>query len=167
MKLSKKFAHLTFSFLVISFVLVSCSKTDDDSISTNEPINILQPDTNVVIAQAGSTFNFSLYLATDVIIDTVRVGYIIDTVIINQSTPFSLVDTVVLNTGFDTKNNVQTFQSSFVLPSQAFPDRPFRPYMPAQQNPIFVAAQYDALRVVFRVEASGKTFEKQMKIIIQ
>lgn len=167
MKLTRILTQLTFSLLAISLVLVSCSKSEDDSVPTNEPINILSPDTSTVIAQAGSVFDFSLYLATDVIIDTVRVGYLIDTSMINTSIPFSSVDTVVLISGFDTENNVQSFTGNFILPSFVTIDRPFRPYQPAQQNPVFSSAQYDAVRVVFKVEARGKTFEKQMKIIIQ
>lgn len=167
MNFTQFLSRFLFVMAGLSFFMVSCSNDDDETPFYNEPINILTPDSTTVVAPAGSTFNFSLYLATDVPIDTLRVGYLIDTAKINTSIPFSIVDTVVISSGFDDINNVQTFSGSFTLPDSVTNIRAFRPYVPAQQNPVFVAEQYDAVRVVFRMEATGKTFEKQMKVIIQ
>lgn len=154
-------------FFLLGLLIVSCNKDDDGVPTSDEPISFLEPDTTTVFAQAGTEFNYTVFLATDKSITSLSAGYLID---LNQSTTavtFGQLQEVFLEETFEEENNVLEFSGSFTLPAAVNDTTPFRSYMPAQQNPVFVPASYDAIRVLFRMDASGTIYEKQLKIIIQ
>jgi hypothetical protein len=155
--------------LLMSVLVFSCKKEDEgDPYPSNEAINLLSPDTTVLFAQAGSVFDFSVYIVIDKPVDTIRVGYAVDTLMSTNIMPFNMVDTVVLVSGFAEVNNKQLFSGSFQLPDSVINVRAFRPYQPAQPTPVFIPAVYDAVRVVLKVEATGnRNYEKYLKVIIE
>jgi hypothetical protein len=163
------FSLKTAAFLLIfSGLIFSCNKDDDgDPYPSNEAINLLTPDSTVVFAQAGSVFDFSVYIVIDRPVDTIRVGYSVDTLMSTSIMPFNLVDTVVLSSGFAEVNNKQLFSGSIQLPDSVPNVRAFRPYQPSQPTPVFIPAVYDAIRVVLKVEAGNRTYEKYLKVIIE
>lgn len=153
------------SFLAMS-VLVSCNKDEDENPVGVEPINFVQPDSTTIFANSGELVDFALYLALDQAIDTIRAGYLIDTSMMNMSLSLDDMDTIFYVQGFGDSLNVQSVASSFTLPSGINDTMAFRPYFPGSSNP-YIAPSYDAVRVVFRLEAEDQSFyEKQLKVII-
>lgn len=163
-----KFSNFSvFFFALFTIALVACNKDDDGLPTSDEPITFLTPDSTTVFAQAGSEFNYTVFLATDKPILSLTAGYLIDTMQSTTAINFGQLETIVLEQEFEEENNVFEYSGSFTIPSAVNDSTPFRSYMPQQQNPVFVPARYDAVRVLFRMDASGTIYEKQLKIIIE
>lgn len=152
---------------LFAIVLFSCNKDDDGLPTSDEPISFLAPDSTTVFAQAGSEFNYTVFLVTDKPILSLSAGYLIDVTQNTASINFGQLEEIILEQEFEEENNVIEFSGSFTIPAAINDSTPFRSYMPQQQNPVFVPASYDAVRVLFRMDASGTIYEKQLKIIIQ
>jgi hypothetical protein len=168
MKSLRNLLNLIWLPVVLLVLITSCKKEDEgEQLPSSEPINFIAPDTTIVFAQPGTTFDFDVYLVIDRPIDTFRLGYQIDTLMRTTPLPFSQVDTVVYTTGFDEVNNKQRVTASFVLPDSIPGVRAFREYQPEVATPVFIPATYDALRVVMRIEAPDRVFEKNLKIIFE
>lgn len=153
--------------LLVSVFLFSCNKEkDDDRPLTSEAINFINPDTTTIFADAGSVVDFNLYIAIDEAIDSVRAAYYIDTAMIVTNLSFSDMDSTFYAQGYTDTSNVQYATGSFLMPQKAYDTIPFKSYFGGSTLP-YLAPSYDAIRVVFKVEtASNKTFEKQLKIIV-
>ena len=153
--------------LVFSVIIFSCNKNDDeDRPLTTEAINFINPDTTTIFADAGTTVDFNLYIALDKAIDTVRAAYSVDTMMSVTSLSFANADSVFFAQGYVDTNNVQYATGSIVLPQRAYDTIPFKPYFGGNTTP-YIAPSYDAIRVVFKVEADdNRSIEKQLKIII-
>lgn len=83
MKHNINFKLLFSSFLLMGLFFTSCNKDEDELPTSSEPISFLVPDTSTVFAQAGSEFNYTVFLAIDKVISSLSAGYLID---LNQST---------------------------------------------------------------------------------
>ena len=153
--------------LATTLFIVACNNDDEGLPLSDEPISFLSPDSTTVFAQAGSELNYTVFLATDKAITSLSAGYLIDTMQSTSAISFGQLQQIFLEETFEEENNVMEFSGVINIPSAVNDSVPFRPYMPQQQNPVFVPARYDAVRVLFRMDASGTIYEKQLKIIIQ
>jgi hypothetical protein len=166
MKNSRLFSFLFFAIIGGIVFLSSCGKDEEDRPVGTEAINFVEPDTSTIFASAGEVVNFTLYLAIDQAIDTIRGGFLIDTAMMLQNLTLADMDSVFFVQGFSDSLNVQTVSGSFTMPTGINDTTAFRPYFPGSTNP-FIAPDYDAVRLVFRLEADDNTsFEKQLKIIV-
>ena len=167
--MKQKFNLKTWSILtlLISVILFSCKDDlDENRPLTNEAINFINPDTTTIFADAGSVVDFNLYLAIDQAIDSVRAAYIVDTSMIVTNLTFNDMDSTFFVQGYADSSNVQYATGSFLMPLKAYDTIPFKPYFGGSTSP-FIAPSYDAVRIVFKVEAEDNTtFEKQLKIIV-
>lgn len=165
MKANSILKFAVFSALM-SVILFSCKKDDEDRPSSTEPINILQPDSTTIFADAGSIVDLELYLAIDKAIDSIRAAYLIDTSMIVQNLNFSNMDSVFFVQGFEDTSNVHTVTTSFTIPNNVADSIPFKPYFSGSTTP-YAPPSYDAIRIIFKLEAQdNSTYEKQLKIII-
>ncbi|MCB0538185.1 MAG: hypothetical protein KDE33_11750, partial [Bacteroidetes bacterium] len=114
----KNILKFTIFSALFTVVLFSCKKDNEDRPASNEPINILSPDSTTIYADAGSTVNLELYLAIDKAIDTIRGAYLIDTSMMVQNLTFNDMDSVFFVQGFEDTSNVQSVTTSFTVPSQ-------------------------------------------------
>lgn len=162
----KNILKFTIFSALFTVVLFSCKKDNEDRPASNEPINILSPDSTTIYADAGSTVNLELYLAIDKAIDTIRGAYLIDTSMMVQNLTFNDMDSVFFVQGFEDTSNVQSVTTSFTVPSQVADSIPFKPYFSGSTTP-YAPPSYDAIRIIFKLEAQdNSSYEKQLKIII-
>ena len=68
------------------------------------------------------------------------------------------IETKVISTGFAEINNKHIYSASIKLPANAYGIRAFRP---------FLNNKGDYVRIIFRMEAGSKSYEKQLKVIIE
>jgi hypothetical protein len=166
MKKIKSFSKLTLLVLMAIVSTIACNKIEDDKPIGTEAINFIVPDSTTIFANSGEVVNFTLYLAIDQPIDTIRGGYLIDTSRTIQSLSFQDMDSVFFVEGFSDSLNVQTISGTFTMPSGVNDSIPFRQYFSGNTNP-FIAPDFDAVRIIFRMEAADNSFfEKQLKIIV-
>jgi len=153
--------------LIVSLSVFSCNKNDDeDRPTTAEAINFINPDSTTIFADAGSIVDFNLYIAIDQAIDTVRAAYAIDTAMSVSNLTFSDTEVEFFAQGYTDSSNVQYATGVITLPQMAYDTIPFQSYFGGSTTP-YIAPSYDAVRVVFKVEAEDNTsYEKQLKIII-
>lgn len=167
MRNNLKCTKISILVLMLSIALFSCK--DDESENrplTNEAINFINPDTTTIFADAGSVVDFNLYIAIDQAIDSVRAAYIIDTSMAVNNLTFSDMDSTFYVQGYTDSSNVQYASGSFLMPQNITDSIPFKPYFAGSTSP-YIAPSYDAVRIVFKVEAEDNTvFEKQLKIIV-
>lgn len=167
MKNISSFSKLILLALMAIITTIACNKNKDDNPVGTEAINFVVPDSTTIFANAGEVVDFTLYLAIDQAIDTIRGGYLIDTSMIIQSLSFLDMDSVFFVQGFSDSLNVQTVSGTFTMPSGVNDSIPFRQYFSGNTNP-FIAPDFDAVRIIFRMEAADNTyFEKQLKIIVK
>lgn len=166
MKKINSLPHLTLFALIALFTFVACNKDGDDKPVGTEAINFVVPDSTTIFADAGEIVNFTLYLAIDQPIDTVRAAFLIDTAMMIESLSFTDMDSIFFVEGFSDSLNVQTISGSFTMPLGVNDTIPFRQYFSGNTTP-FIAPDFDAVRIIFRMEAADNTFfEKQLKIIV-
>ena len=158
-----KTTHLLSIFALLAVALViGCNKDDDtDTVNTNEPIYFITPDSTTIISSPGAQVDYTVQLTLDENIDSLRAGWVIDTIGMVTSIPFSSVDSVFLETGFADSNNVQQFSGSITVPDSIINVRAFQVC-----DPPSLPQDYDALRLIFRVEAGTIVREKQLKVIV-
>lgn len=165
MQKNRIFGTLIILLLAGVISLHSCKKDEETRPTSNEAINILQPDSTTIFADAGSTVNFELYLAVDEVIDTIMAGYLLDSTMINYNLTLADMDSIFFGQGFVDSNNVQTVTGSITLPQYWNDTVPFQTYFSGSTTP-YIPESYDACRIVFRMETeSGIQHEKQLKII--
>lgn len=147
-------------FLAI-FIIVgiySCKKPVDDFPDSNEVISFSNIDTTTIFKQAGEMLEVNVVIVTDTIIDSLKIGYFIDTIGITKNITFKDVNEVSLETGFPEINNKHQYLANIKLPVNAYGIRAFRPYSNGKG---------DYVRIIFRVQAGSRVYEKQLKVIIQ
>lgn len=159
--------RLIFMFSALTVLFVACNKQEEDRPVGTEPINFITPDSTTIFASAGEVVDFSLYLSIDQAIDSIRGAYFIDTAMTINNLTYADMSEEFYVEGFMDSLNVQTVSSVFTMPSGRTDSTLFRPYFSGSTTP-FIAPQYDAVRIVFRLEAEDNTsYEKQLKIIVQ
>lgn len=160
--------------LAITAVLSACNKDDVENPVGTEPINFIQPDSSTIFASAGELVDFTLYLAIDNPIDTLRGAYFIDTTrggtsidtnVILENLTYADMQTEFFVQGFADSLNVQTVSGVLEMPLGRNDSTAFWTYFAGSTTP-FLPAQYDAVRVVFQIEADTLRYEKQLKIIV-
>lgn len=143
----------------LSIVLFSCTKDDENPFpATNEAISFLNIDSAVVKAKAGSTLKVDVVLVTDKPIDSIKAAYFIDTLGVKENLTYAETETQLLATALDTVTNKIVYSASLKMPADAYGVRAFRPYLNNTG---------DYVRVVFRMEATPRVYEKQLKVIIE
>lgn len=165
MKKIKFHQHFTLVFFFLVIVLVACNKEEEDKPVGTEPINFIQPDSTTIFATAGEMVDFSLYLAIDQAIDSVRGAYYIDTAMSINNLTYSDMETEFFSQAFTDSLNVQTVSGTLEMPLGRTDSIPFQQYFSGSTTP-FIPAVYDAVRVVFRVDGDTVSYEKQLKIIV-
>ena len=151
-----------FTGVIIVLLLIvgfhSCTKPVDGFPNSNEAISFSNLDSTTIKKRAGEVLEVNVVLTTDTIIDSLKIGYIIDT--LGFTTNISYVDireeTIV--TGFEEVNNRHQYLAKIKLPANAYGIRAFRPY---------VNNVGDYVRIIFRMEAGSRSYEKQLKVIIE
>lgn len=154
-----------FVFTLLLTILLACNKDEEEKPVGTEPINFVQPDSTTIFATAGELVEFSLYLAIDQAIDSVRGAYFIDTAMSINNLTYGDMETEFYVQGFSDSLNVQTVSGTLEMPLERSNSTPFQPYFSGSTTP-FIPAQYDAVRVVFRLEGDTVSYEKQLKIIV-
>ena len=144
--------------LVLSIALFSCEKPIDEFPNSNEAISFVGIDSTTVKLRAGEDLILDVVLVTDTIIDSLKIGYFIDTIGITTNLTYTDITTESIVTGFAEVNNKFVYSAVISMPANAYGIRPFRPY----QNNIG-----DYVRVIFRMEAGSRSYEKQIKVIIE
>lgn len=150
-----------FGIVVIVFVMAfmfSCEKAEDGFPNSNEAISFENLDSTTIERKAGEELMIDLVLITDTIIDSLKVGYFLDTLGVTTNLTFEDITTLSLSTGFTEVNNKHQYAVSVKLPANAYGIRPFRPYL----NGVG-----DYVRIIFRMEAGSRSYEKQLKVIIE
>ncbi|MFT4644426.1 MAG: hypothetical protein ACI8ZX_000827 [Planctomycetota bacterium] len=150
-----------FEIVVIAFAIVfmfSCEKPEDTFPNSNEAISFKNIDSATIERKAGEGLLVDVVLITDTIIDSLKIGYFIDTLGITNNLTFDDITTLSLATGFTEVNNKFQYAATIKLPANAYGIRPFRPYL----NGVG-----DFVRIIFRMEAGTRAYEKQLKVIIE
>ena len=159
---------------VIALVLNACNKDEVENPVGTEPINFIQPDSSTIFASAGALVDFTLYLAIDHPIDSVRGAYFIDTTrgsslpgvnALLENLTYADMQTEFFVQGFSDSLNVQTVSGVLEMPSTRTDGTGFWSYFAGSTTP-FLPAQYDAVRVIFQIEAGSSRYEKQLKVIV-
>jgi len=157
--MKNKFTFLgVISIILIMLFVLSCEKPIDEFPNSNEAISFSNIDTTTIKAKAGESLEINVVLITDTIIDSLKIGYLIDTIGITQNITYAEISTKEISTGFDEINNKHQYLATIKMPSNAYGIRPFRPY---------IGGIGDYIRIVFRMEAGSKEYEKQLKVIIE
>lgn len=143
--------------LTILFIF-SCEKPEDTFPNFNEAISFKNIDSTTIERKAGEDLLIDLVLITDTIIDSLKVGYFLDTLGITSNLTFEDITTLSFSTGFTEINNKHQYAATIKLPANAYGIRPFRPY---------VQGVGDFVRIIFRMEAGTRSYEKQLKVIIE
>lgn len=155
-----------FIFFILTIVLISCSKEEDEYPVGTEPINFVTPDSTTIFASAGEVVDFSLYLSIDQPIDSIRGAFFIDTAMTINNLSYADMSEEFYVEGFGDSLNVQSVSSVFTMPTGRTDTTAFRPYFSGSTVP-FLAPQYDAVRIVFKLESDTLSYEKQLKIIVK
>ena len=146
------------SAIILIVVFYSCKKPVVPFPNSNEAISFSNLDSTTIRKKAGDNLEVNVVLITDKVIDSLKIGYLIDTIGITTNLTFNDVKEIVLETGFETENNKQQYLANIKLPSNAYGIRAFRPY---------VNGVGDYVRIIFRMEAGSTAYEKQLKVIIE
>lgn len=147
--------------VVIALAVVfmfSCQKDEDTFPNSNEAISFLNLDSTTIERRAGEDLLIDVVLITDTIIDSLKVGYFLDTLGVTTNLTFEDITTLSLATAFTEINNKHQYAATIKLPANAYGIRPFRPY---------VNGVGDYVRIIFRMEAGTRAYEKQLKVIIE
>lgn len=151
------FLNYIFICLVATIMLFSCKKPVDNFPDSSEAISFQGIDSTTIEMKAGEDLDLEVVLVIDTIIDSLKIGYLIDTLGITTNLTYADIETVSLETGFDEENNKHVYAASIKLPANAYGVRAFRPY---------VNGVGDYVRIVFRMEAGSRAYEKQLKVIV-
>ena len=165
MKKSNKQPTYFLVFALLFTVLIACNKDEEDKPVGTEAINFIQPDSTTIIAAAGELVDFSLYLAIDAPIDSIRGAYFIDTAMNINNLTYNDMQTEFFVQVFTDSLNVQTVSGPLQMPLGRNTSVPFQPYFSGSTTP-FIAQKYDAVRVVFRLDSDNLSYGKQLKIIV-
>lgn len=150
-----------FGFVIVVFAIVfmvSCEKPEDTFPNSDEAISFKNIDSTTIERRAGEELLLDVVLITDTIIDSLKIGYFLDTIGITTNLTFEDITTLSLATGFTEINNKHQYAATIKLPANAYGIRPFRPY---------VKGVGDFVRIIFRMEAGTRVYEKQLKVIIE
>lgn len=158
MKRKNIFNGLILAALVVSLAVFSCNKPTDPFPNTGEAISFEGLDSTTILRNSGETLEFDVILVTDTIIDTLKIGYLIDTIGIVTNLTYADIETESIVTSFDEVNNKHIYNASIKLPANAYGVRAFRPY----KNNVG-----DFVRIIFRMEAGTRAYEKQLKVIME
>ena len=139
-------------------MLVSCEKPVDEFPDSSEAISFQGIDSTTLEMKAGEDLEFDVVLVIDEIIDSLKIGYLIDTLGITYNLTYADIETVSLTTGFEEENNKHVYAATIKLPANAYGVRAFRPY----RNNVG-----DFVRIIFRMEAGTRAYEKQLKVIME
>jgi hypothetical protein len=158
MKKFNTFFSLLLLTLSLSYVLFSCKKDKDTFPDSDEAISFQGIDSTTIEMRAGEELSLDVVLITDTIIDSLKIGYLIDTLGITTNLTYSDIETKVIHTGFAEVNNKHVYAAKIKLPANAYGIRAFRP---------FTNNVGDYVRIIFRMEAGSRSYEKQVKVIIE
>ena len=158
MKRKNIFNGFVLAALVVSVAVFSCNKPADPFPNTSEAISFQGIDSTTIIKKSGETLELDVVLVTDTIIDTLKIGYLIDTLGIITNLTYADINTESIVTGFDEVNNKHIYSASIKLPANAYGIRAFRPY----RNNVG-----DFVRIIFRMQAGTRAYEKQLKVIME
>lgn len=158
MKINNKFLVPLLVITGLLFIVNACNKPEDDFPKSKEAISFLGIDSTTIRMKAGEVLDLDVVLITDIKIDSIKVGYLIDTIGITTNISYADTKTEVLVHGFTEVNNKFVHPVSIKLPANAYGIRAFRPF----KNNVG-----DYVRIIFRMEAGTKTYEKQVKVIIE
>ena len=142
--------------LIVNFY--SCKKPVEPFPDSNEAISFSNIDSTTLFKNAGETLEVNVVLITDTIIDTLKIGYFIDTIGVTTNITYADIREESIVKGFSEVDNKHQYLASIKLPSNAYGIRAFRPY----KNGVG-----DYVRIIFRMEAGTKSYEKQLKVIIE
>ena len=154
---NNKFFILFFTVLITIFI-TSCEKPVDDFPNSNEAISFKNLDETTIEIKAGEDLLVDVVLITDTIIDSLKIGYIVDTIGITTNLEYKDIVVEVISTSFAELNNKHEYAATIKMPANAYGIRPFRP---------FVKGVGDYVRIIFRMEAGSRAYEKQLKVIIE
>lgn len=148
------------AFLTILIIVnfYSCEKSTEPFPDSNEAISFSNIDSTTIRKKAGETLEVNVVLITDTIIDTLKIGYFIDTIGLTTNLTYEDIRQESIVTGFDEVDNRHQYLASIKLPANAYGIRAFRPY---------ANGKGDYVRIIFRMEAGSKSYEKQLKVIIE
>lgn len=158
MKKQNTFLACFIIVLALSITLFSCKKPVDDFPDSDEAISFIGIDSTTVFLKAGEDLSLDVVLITDTIIDTLRIGYFLDTIGITTNLTYNDILTESIVTSFPEVNNKFVYSAVIPMPANAYGIRAFRPY---KDN------IGDFVRVIFRMEAGSRSYEKQIKVIIE
>ncbi len=154
---NNKFFILFFTVLTTVFIS-SCEKPTDEFPNSNEAISFKNLDETTIEVKAGEDLLVNVVLITDTIIDSLKIGYLVDTIGITTNLEYKDVVVEVIHTAFAEVNNKHEYAATIKMPANAYGIRPFRP---------FVKGVGDYVRIIFRMEAGSRAYEKQLKVIIE
>lgn len=158
MKINNNFLVSLIVIIGLVFIINACNKPVDDFPNSNEAISFVGIDSTTIKMKAGEDLVLDVVLITDTIIDSLRIGYLIDTVGITTNITYADIQTESIVHGFTEVNNKFVYPATIKLPANAFGIRAFRPF----KNGVG-----DYVRIIFRMEAGTKSYEKQVKVIIE
>lgn len=144
--------------LALSISLFSCKKPVDPFPSSDEAISFVGIDSTTIKMKAGEDLILDVVLITDTIIDSLKIGYYIDTLGLTTNLTYNDILTESVVTGFPEVNNKFVYSAIIKMPANAYGIRAFRPF---KEN------LGDYVRVIFRMEAGSRAYEKQIKVIIE
>lgn len=146
--------------VVLMTTLFSCVKEPEEKLpNSNEAIFFNNIDSIVIEKKAGEELEIEVQLTTDTIIDSLLVGYLIDTFGLTTNVKYSDITTVVAETEFLEKENwIKKYNVTVKLPSNVYGVRAFKP---------FIDGKGDYVRIIFRMVAGSNSYEKQLKVIIE
>lgn len=158
MKRKNTFLVCFTAVMVLSIALFSCKKPVDEFPNSDEAISFVGIDSTTIYMKAGEELALDVVLITDTIIDSLKIGYLIDTVGITTNLTYNDIVTESIVTGFPEVNNKFVYSALIQMPANAYGIRAFRPF---KDN------IGDYVRVIFRMEAGSRSYEKQLKVIIE
>lgn len=166
--MNKRNKYLGYIIVLIGLTLTifSCKKPVDEFPDTNEPISFIGIDSSTIRMKAGQELELDVVLVTDAIIETLKIGYLIDTVGITYNITYADIKKQLVVKKFKDESNKYVYSASLKLPANAYGLRAFKPY---KNN------KGDYVRMIFRMETKAnpkakikaKSYEKQLKIIME
>lgn len=155
---------MTYKFIgaILAIIIIanfySCTKSVDDFPSSNEAISFSNLDSTTIKKRAGESIEINVVLITDTIIDSLKIGYIIDTIGITTNITYADITEESIAIDFPEINNKHQYLANIKLPANAYGIRAFRPY---------VQGKGDYVRIIFSMKAGSRVYEKQLKVIIE
>ena len=141
------------SFLLVIFMFIAACGDDDVVFTPDEAIYLVSPDTTSISRTVNDVIEVDVYFSLDSVIDSVFVGYQIDTS--SNQPPINLslsdLDEITERIGFTSQRNQHRLQFSLPIPSAG------------SSNPV---APGDIVRFVFAVQSGNLIVTKTLRVDI-